>query len=134
MHINRKGLQFSRRDTWDNSTLAAIIVKWLQAFKRDYTSHPCKGCPFDYIDVSKSEHTEEEINKGQALFMADIDEMIWAFSVDDMPEDCWLVEPSGEGIEFLGSGKLDYEKIDAHRQRKLEGMRLFAEKFGCMWI
>lgn len=131
MYINRHGLQFSQRDTWDSSTLAAIIVKWLQAYKQDYAKHSYKGCPACYL-ANGSDCTYEEIEAGQALFMSDIDKMIWAFSVDDIPDDCWLIEPLED--KPIGSGELDWPKIESHRSLRAEGMKLFAERFDSLWI
>jgi len=56
-----------------------------------------------------------------------------------MPEDCWEVEPNWEGIHagevsFIGSGKLDYDKIEKHRERVIAGRRLFADHFQSLWI
>lgn len=130
MYINRKGIQFSKRDTFDCSTLGNIIVSWLKKFKEDYKENPFEGCPVDYLPKDKVEFSDDEFSEGQALFIADIDKMIWAFSVDNMPEDCWLVEPT----KGLFDGELDYKKIDEHRVRIEAGRKLFAERFGNLWI
>ena len=132
MHINRKGLQFSKRDTFDYSTLSIIIIEWLKRFKEDHSSHPFSGCPSCYIEHPLPSHpTDEEIQKGRDQFYSDIDEMIWAFEVDDMPDDCWLIEPK---LDDMLSGKLDFDKIDAHTLKIEAGRKLFAEKFADMWI
>ena len=131
MYLNRKGIQFSKRDTFDYSTLSEIIVAWLEKFKEDHAKHPFAGCPSVYIDVTEQRHpTDKEIERGREQFHRDIEEMIWAFKAEEMPENCWLTEPVNNSFR----GKLDWDKINSHKSRVEKGRKLFAEKFDNLWI
>lgn len=129
MHLNRKGIQFSKRDTFDYSTLSEIIVAWLEKFKEDHAKHPFAGCPAGYITEQRP-LTDKEIEEGQEQFYRDIEEMIWAFKAEEMPGNCWLTDPVNNSFR----GNLDWNKINIHKSRVEKGRKLFAEKFDSLWI
>ena len=50
MHTNRKGLQFSRRDVYDYSTLTSVVARWLEKFIEVSRPHPFSHAPHYYVD------------------------------------------------------------------------------------
>lgn len=136
MYINRKGLQFSRRDSFDHGSLTPIITEWLRNFKMHYSESEWAGVPNSImceLFPETVEFSDDQLQVGTDKFISDIDEMIWAFEVDDMPDDCWLVEPDWSDDFHFGGGELDIDKIESHQNRKQAGIDLFAKRYQTLW-
>lgn len=133
MYRNRKGINFSKRDSFDHGSLTHIIVAWLRNFKKHYSETEWAGVPCNILCElfpDTVEFSDEQMAVGTDKFLSEIDEMIWAFEVDDMPEDCYLIEPTDE--DPFG-GKLNMPLIYAHRDRKQAGLDLFAKRYQNLW-
>ena len=133
MYINRKGVQFSWIDSIGSDSLSPIIISWLRNFKKHYSKSEWAGVPVSVLCElfpDTIDHNEEQMQAGRDKFIAEIDEMIWAFEVDDMPEDCYLVEPT-EDDPF--GGELNMPLIYEHRDRKQAGLDLFANRYQNLW-
>lgn len=133
MYINRKGLQFSKRDSFDNGSLTPIITEWLRNFKKHYSESSFMGVPNNILCElfpDTKEYNDKQMQAGIDRFLSDIDEMIWAFEVDEMPDDCYLVNPTDE--DPFG-GELNMPLIYDHRERKQAGLDLFANRYQNLW-
>ena len=123
MYINREGLQFSRRDTFDYSTLGDTMIAWLEKFKE----HGKYGCPYYYLEkaVGNKEfpdiYTDEDIDAGLELMNKDIDDLIWALDDDNSPE--LLDLPREEWLRIN-------EQYEQDREDKL---KLFALLYQMLW-
>lgn len=132
MYTNRKGIQFSKRDSYDSCILSKIIVNWLKNFQKHYTNCSWAGVPSTIMtelfpDVTTFD--DEHLQKGTDQFIKEIDEMIWAFEADEYSDDCWDIDPGCK----LGSGKLNMNKLEIHAKRKQDGIDLFAKRFQNLW-
>jgi hypothetical protein len=116
MYINRKGLQFSRRDTFDYTTLGDLMIAWLEKFKE----HGKYGCPFEYLPEGDS-HTDEEIEAGIKTMYKEIDDLIWALDDSNSPE--LLDLPYKEWLPM--QRKYEYERM--------EKLKLFPKLYQLLW-
>jgi hypothetical protein len=116
MYINRKGLQFSRRDTFDYTTLGDLMIAWLEKFKE----HGKHGCPMGYLPEGYS-HTDEEIEAGIKTMYKEIDDLIWALDDSNSPE--LLDLPYEEWLPM--QRKYEYERM--------EKLKLFPKLYQLLW-
>lgn len=118
MYINRKGLQFSRGDTFDYSSLGEVMIAWLEKFKE----HGKNGCNSIYLpDREDGSYTDEEIEAGIELFYKDIDDLIWALDDDNSPE--LLDLPYDEWLPM----QRKYE------DERMEKLKLFPKLYQLLW-
>lgn len=146
-------IQIDPYDTWDmHSTLSLIIVPMLKQLNK--TKH---GCPFtDDEDVPEHlrstaappKKDEWDIDTNHDLRWEWImGEMIWAFEQDtiDWEEkfysgniDTKFVKNEGTDYSTMVDGpnhtfKIDFEGMDKHRERMVNGRRLFAKYYEALW-
>jgi hypothetical protein len=119
MYINRKGLQFSRGDTFDYSTLGEVMIAWLEKFKE----HGKHGCPFDYLSEGGEggSHTDEEIEAGIQTMYKEIDDLIWALDDSNSPD--LLDLPFEQWLPM--QRKYEYERM--------EKLKLFPKLYQLLW-
>lgn len=124
-----QSILFEREDVWDYTTLGNIMVAWLKAFKEHFGNKQGISARYLYM-VNDSpgkgflEHwTDEEHEKAQALFNADIDKLIYALEDNIGMEE----EPKDESLEEFA---LRYYE---HEERVREGLELFPEIFRELW-
>lgn len=118
MHINRHGLQFSRRDTFDYTSLGSVMASWLRKFQE----HGKWGCNQRWLpDSPDGSYTDEQIEAGIAAMNKDIDRIIFFLENDDVDhmdyadQDDWLAA---------------HKKFEQDRE---EVLKLFAEIYPLMW-
>lgn len=124
MYINRKGLQFSRRDTFDYSTLGDLMVTWLEKFKE----HGKYGCPYYYLEkaVGFKEfpdiYTDEDIDAGLELMYGDIDDLIWALDDENAPD-------SDLTLSYEEWLKME----ESYQKERDDKLKLFALLYQMLW-
>lgn len=113
-----------------NTSLAPVIIDALEQFIEYHKDHPFGGCPNGYLPRGV-DHTDEQINKGIALFHEDIKMAIYAFKNE---------EPEYEGT-FGDDMSVDEvlwaeycRKMDEHNTLVSEGMAAFVRIWPHLWI
>jgi hypothetical protein len=146
-------VKIDRWDTWSmDHTLAYIILPMLKQLKKE--SH---GSPFvDEEDVPKELRSGKKKSKKmvdpsiQALESSEddmihkrwhyvLDEMIWAFEqkvIDDAEGKFFDHSESGNKMpwdeNYVGP-KVDWDGLNAHRERKVNAFRLFGKYYENLW-
>lgn len=132
MYINREGLQFSRMDKLDYSTMSNIFITWLKGFKELHKTHPFKGCPSSYLPPYNGEHPSDEVIEGACeAFYRDIDKLLYALEdeLPDMPS-----EEEGEDVLNRPADEGWLEECREHEKRVEEGLALFPKLYQHLWI
>ena len=132
MYMNREGLQFSKQDLSDYSTLSDIIIKWLEGFKEYHKVHPFAGVPARYIDDG-FEHSDEQVDEGIKEFHEEIDKVIYALK-DELPEH---PEPLEENVNWnvkTEADKVWLKQCEEHEKKVREGLELFGQIYTNLWI
>lgn len=142
MYINRKGLQFSTRDTCNlDHTLNRIIYSALVKYKEVVDSGR-KGVPGCFMD-------EEDFEEGRKLYETALDMMIYAFNVDNEPDindyDFDFVpgkyhgKPTENGTvwNMVADNPEEYERFkrdeEVHFAKVEQGRQLFAKHYNTLW-
>lgn len=141
---------FGYKDSFDSSTLSKLIHDWLVNFQRVLiekdASGSCLGVPSVVLPLREDGNFDEgDLEKGLSLWLAELDEMIFAFS-DYEPEykGGWIVgenhgKKTDDGYVF-DMQRTDPIEGDRYKdecvvveKRKEAGRLLFAKRFDDLW-
>lgn len=136
MYMNRKGVQFSRRDTWCLFTsMKPVIAAGLKKFIEVTRDNEYEGIPSMVID-DKLSH-EDNLKVWREM----LDKMYYAFAVDEpdiMKYDFEFIW-GDEGYDKLArvTNPDEYERYgrdeEEHFKRVQEGTELFGKYAQCLW-
>lgn len=156
MYQNRKGIQFSVKDTWSlDTTLNAIILSALTKFKEVITDPSRKdwvGVPSlvlaDLYPDHQDNFTDEQLEGGSKLWLEIIDKMIYAFDTKNEPNvKDYAFNFVNKKLEDLDNGMIrttiyatnenEYSRYKAdealYKAKVEEGLVLFAKYYQCLW-
>lgn len=155
MYQNRRGIQFSVKDTWSlDATLNPILLSALRKFKEVITAPERKdwvGVPslvlFNLYPDHKEGHTDEQLQIASDEWVAIIDKMIYAFDVKNEPKlkDYAFSfnhdkEESEDGLIHYKITTTNEEEYNRYKEdealynkRVEEGLKLFSQYYLCLW-
>lgn len=156
MYMNRKGIVFGVKDTWDmGSTLSPIILAGLKKFKEVVTSpeHAMwRGIPgkliMDLYPDLEGQMNEEQSAAADVEWLNILDKMIYAFDLNNEPElkdynfkfSHRILERYEDGssrITIEHSNEEEYQRYRAdeaeHYKKVEEGHMLFGKYVDCLW-
>lgn len=157
MYVNRKGIQFSRRDMWSlDITLSPIIHSALIKFKECSANN--KGIPgkllFELYPDSKGDYSEEETDFASTEWDKILDKMIYAFNLKNEPKignygfkfghfefEEQTEDEKAKGLHRMSpitvTNEEEYQRYrddeDLHWQKVDEGHLLFGKFYRCLW-
>lgn len=154
MYQNRKGIQFSIKDTWSlDMTLSPIILSALKKFKEVITDSKRSswvGVPslvMVEINPNTFEYTEEELEKGSKLWLEILDKMLYAFDLKGEPKitdynfsfkhESEKLDDGSFSYHIETNNKQEYERYkkdeEDHHKKVEEGHILFGKFYKCLW-
>lgn len=149
MYKNRKGIQFSKRDTWSlDNVLDPILYSALTKFKEVILSTGHGKCPSQLFEETGD--WDKDVERGEIKFLAILDKMIYAFDSSNKPnilEYDFGYEPAeGHGeVDSRGLTKWAMrctneeestryrEDTESYEAKCTEGRLLFGEYYQCLW-